>query len=137
MELTKRDTKMIQGLSVLAMLCLHLFDRDYTGLFTPLVFVRGEPLSFFFGQLSDFCVFGYALIVLIPLFARTLIMPNLIVASVSGFILMVLFHFWKNPLFVQKIFEFMGTYSTNIWLTHMFFFSVLFVNFVYIAKYPF
>lgn len=44
MELTKRDTKMIQGLSVLAMLCLHLFDRDYTGLFTPL------------GDLRKFCV---------------------------------------------------------------------------------
>lgn len=41
MELTKRDTKMIQGLSVLAMLCLHLFDKDYTGLFTPLIFVGG------------------------------------------------------------------------------------------------
>lgn len=52
MELTKRDTKMIQGLSVLAMLCLHLFDRDYTGLFTPLVFVRGGAFELLFG--ADF-----------------------------------------------------------------------------------
>ena len=41
MELTKRDTKMIQGLSVLAMLCLHLFDRDHTGLFTPVIYLGG------------------------------------------------------------------------------------------------
>lgn len=51
---------MIQGLSVLAMVCLHLFDRDYAGLFQPLIFIKGIPLSFYFGQLSDFCVFGFA-----------------------------------------------------------------------------
>ena len=60
MELTKQDTKMLQGLSVLAMVFLHLFDRDYHGLFTPFLFVQGAPLSFYFGQLSDFCVFGFA-----------------------------------------------------------------------------
>ena len=38
MELSRNDTKMLQGLSVLAMVWLHLFDRDYTGLFTPLIF---------------------------------------------------------------------------------------------------
>ena len=55
MELTKKDTKMMQGFSVLAMVFLHLFDRwDYEGLFTPLVFLHGIPLSFYFGQLSDF-----------------------------------------------------------------------------------
>lgn len=42
------------------MVCLHLFDRDYRGLFTPILFVEGLPLSFYLGQLSDFCVFGFA-----------------------------------------------------------------------------
>lgn len=61
MELTPKDTKMLQGLSVLAMVCLHLFDRyDYDGLFQPLVFLAGYPLSFYFGQISDFCVVGFA-----------------------------------------------------------------------------
>lgn len=41
MELTKNDSKMLQGLSVLAMVWLHLFDGDYAGLFTPLLFVGG------------------------------------------------------------------------------------------------
>ena len=37
MELTKKDTKMLQGLSVLAMVWLHLFDtNNYQGLFEPL-----------------------------------------------------------------------------------------------------
>lgn len=41
MELGKNDSKMLQGLSVLAMLCLHLFDREYEGLFHPILFVGG------------------------------------------------------------------------------------------------
>lgn len=61
MELSKKDTKMIQGLSVLAMVCLHLFCRyDYQGLFQPLIFIKGLPLCYYFGQLSDFCVAGFA-----------------------------------------------------------------------------
>lgn len=41
MELSKNDTKMLQGLSVLAMIWLHLFCKDYTGLFTPIIFAGG------------------------------------------------------------------------------------------------
>lgn len=61
MELSKKDTKMIQGLSVLAMVCLHLFCRyEYQSLYQPLFFIKGLPLCFYFGQLSDFCVAGFA-----------------------------------------------------------------------------
>ena len=60
MELTKKDTKMLQGLSVLAMVCLHLFNRNYEGLFQPLLFIQGTPVSFYISQLSDFCVMGFA-----------------------------------------------------------------------------
>lgn len=60
MELSKQDTKMIQGLSVAAMLMLHLFDRNHEGLYTPLLFIGGTALSFYIAQLCDFCVFGFA-----------------------------------------------------------------------------
>lgn len=307
MELTKNDSKMMQGLSVLAMVWLHLFDKDYVGIFTPIVFAGGTPLSFYFGQLSDFCVFGFAflsgyahmlqsgqqgyykrslkgllsllcsywlilvvfsivgitigqgdympgslkkfvlnaltlensyngawwymfayavLVLILPvlmkwvkrshpivilgigfavycmayyarfklgysnwflgkfgplgmtlfeyllgalalkyqvfthlyriwekipktvrwiltvilivgmLYGRTKVVPSLFVAPVSGFVVMTLFHFWDKPEFVKKLFLLVGTHSTNIWLTHMFFYSCLFKNFVYTAKYP-
>lgn len=306
MELTKRDTKMIQGLSVLAMLCLHLFDREYKGLFAPLIFVGGVPLSFYFGQISDFCVMGFAfcsgyahmvqfdqsgyfhrrlkglavllanywiilavfsvvsviignghtmpgsllefirhvfllenkyngawwylftyvLLVLISpfllklvkrsphailvlsfivyciafyvrfymestsrlfgkfgpfgmtlfeyvlgayffqfkLFSRiwkrwgginrkvryvlsvimllaityghTKIIGNLFIAPATGIVIITIFHLWRKPQSVKSIFLLFGENSTNMWLTHMFFFSTLFTNFVYIAKYP-
>ena len=307
MELSTKDTKMLQGLSVLAMVWLHLFDRSYEGVFQPLVFFQGVPLSFYIAQLCDFCVFGFAfcsgyghyaqfhnqdfykkrlkgllsvfcsywlimllfsvaaiclgqgaympgsirkfamnaltlensyngawwylftyavLVLLSPLlmklvervnpvmvltlgfvvycaayyvrfkitgagwllgklgpfgmtlfeyligaecckqkvlsrlhivwekvqtgvryalaavliaamlYVRTKIVPSLFAAPVTGAAVMMLFHFWKKPKWVQKGFLFVGQHSTNIWLTHMFFYAVLFKNFVYVAKYP-
>lgn len=46
MELTRKDTKMLQGLSVLAMVCLHLFcTYDFNGKFTPLLYAGGGAFS--------------------------------------------------------------------------------------------
>lgn len=60
-ELTKTDTKMMQGLAVSAMVCLHLFDTlSYEGKFIPTFFICGYPLLFYFAQLSDFCVMAFA-----------------------------------------------------------------------------
>ena len=315
MELTKKDTKMIQGLSVLAMVCLHLFCRyDYQNLYQPLIFIKDLPLCFYFGQLSDFCVAGFAfcsgyshavmfensdtkkyyirrlksllalylnywlivcvfsfvgflvknstipgsptefllnffsirnsyngawwymlvyavLVILSPLilklhnklpvvlmsgiafvlylagyyvrfeiqtdnwflmffgkfamtyfeyligaiffkykiftrlsavgkkfdaskktevlkyivfaalfagmlFSHTLIIGNVIVAPFTGLAIILIFHYTKKPAFVERFFLFIGKHSTNIWLTHMFFYLVLFENLVYAAKYP-
>ena len=306
MELTKKDTKMLQGLSVLAMVWLHLFDtNNYQGLFQPLLFIGDLPVSFFLGQLSDFCVFGFAfcsgyahmllfeqkdyykkrlksllgllinywiivilfsivsicmgkadqmpgnvfdflgtiflynihyngawwymwvyaiLIIISPIvlrfikrcnpiialviigvfysfshylrvyvqigfvasfglfgvtlseyllgslvfnvkyftkikvvwskinpifryiiatgmfcslfFLRTLLLPNLYFAVFSGFILVSLFVLVKKPMFIESFFQYIGVHSTNIWLTHMFFYAFPFVNLVYIMKYP-
>ena len=61
MELTAKDTKMIQGISVLAMVCLHLFcTLDFSELYIPLILIKDIPLSFYFAQLCDFCVVGFA-----------------------------------------------------------------------------
>ena len=308
-ERTASDSKMIQGMAVVAMLCLHLFDRhDYQGLFSPLLFIGEYPLSFYIGQLSDFCVMGFAFcsgyahmklfrlnsdyypkrlqsllklfiqywiviiafslvsvamgeaermpgslsnalgnlfvyhitycgawwymyayavlvlfspillriikeknsvivlvfcfavycaayyvrfnikttdlflskvgpfgmtlfeyvlgsvyykescfskefciwkrinrwgrivlscsIVVILLLVRTLIFPSLFFAPASGIALMTLFHFWKKPQVIRKAFLFIGSHSTNIWLTHMFFYLYMFKNLVYLARYP-
>lgn len=70
------------------------------------------------------------------LYGHTKIVPSLFIAPVTGFIVMTLFHFWKKPKSIEKIFLFVGKHSTNIWLIHMFFYLVLFKGFVYIAKYP-
>lgn len=38
------------------MLCLHLFNRDYHGLFEPLVFIGKQPVSYYISLFSDACV---------------------------------------------------------------------------------
>ena len=53
-----------------------------------------------------------------------------------GYAIIVIFHYTKKPAFVERFFLFIGKHSTNIWLTHMFFYTILFENFVFIAKYP-
>ncbi len=60
--MNKNDAKMVQGLSVLAMVCLHLFCREnWAELYATPVMLFGLPVSFYFAQISDFCVFGFAL----------------------------------------------------------------------------
>ncbi len=59
MEASKTEIKAIQGLSVLAMVCLHLFCRiSYT--YSPIIYIKGIPLCFYLAQASDFCVMGFA-----------------------------------------------------------------------------
>lgn len=60
-ELKKAETTLIQGVSVVAMILLHLFCRtDFKGLYSPLVFIGNQPLIYMVAQLSDFCVIGFA-----------------------------------------------------------------------------
>lgn len=306
MELTKKDSKMLQGLCAVAMICLHLFNKNYEGLFEPIFFIKKFPLSFYISMIADFCVMGYAfcsgyahmnlfvkpdyypkrlkslgvllvnywfilllfsalsimigkadvmpgninifirnallientyngawwymftyvvIVLLSPcilkfvrdthwlclgismiiyvvayyirfevqtdnwllikfgplgmtifeyvlgaicykmkwftriyiiwnrfprwtrcviatfliigmLWGRTLVVPSLFVAPITGFVIICLFHFWKKPAIIENIFLYIGKHSTNIWLTHMFFYAILFVNVVYRAKYP-
>lgn len=63
MEFTAEDSKMIKGLAVLAMVWLHLFDRhNFADLYTPIFFLKGLPLCYFFAQVSDWCVMGFAFV---------------------------------------------------------------------------
>ena len=54
----------------------------------------------------------------------------------TGIVTIVLFNIVKKGKALEGVLLLLGKHSTNIWLTHMFFYNVLFVNFVFIAKYP-
>ena len=47
-----------------------------------------------------------------------------------------LFNLWKKSRTTERIFLFLGRHSTNIWLTHMFFYIYVFTGLVQRAKYP-
>jgi len=70
------------------------------------------------------------------LMSRTLIFPQLFFAPLSGFLLLVSFQRLRKPNWLRSCFYKLGTHSTNIWLTHMFFYLHIFTNLVYMLKYP-
>lgn len=70
------------------------------------------------------------------MFVSHAVFQSLIVAPLTGIGTVLCFNLWKKPKPVRTVFDFFGTHSTNIWLTHMFFFDTVFVNFAFLAKYP-
>ena len=48
----------------------------------------------------------------------------------------LLFNLWEKGKIAGKVWSFLGMHSTNIWLTHMFFYATLFVGLVQKVKYP-
>ena len=51
-----QKTNQLKSIAILMMLCLHLFNRDYNGLFQPLLFIGSQPLSYYISLFSDACV---------------------------------------------------------------------------------
>lgn len=90
--------------------------------------------SIFHNTLVD-CLVSVTLFVIL-LWFRTLIIPSVFVAPVSGVIVLFLFQKVKKPVWIEKCMLILGKHSTNIWLTHMFFYLYIFINLVYKVKYP-
>ena len=59
MELSKQQTDYTKGIAIAMMLCLHLFNREYTGLFQPSVFIGAVPLTYYISLFCDCCVWIY------------------------------------------------------------------------------
>lgn len=56
MEMSIRQSKIIKSIAVLMMLFLHLFNRNYAGLFTPHLLIGKQSLSYYISLFSDACV---------------------------------------------------------------------------------
>lgn len=79
--------------------------------------------------------FVSCLIVLAMIVAHGIV-PNEMVQVFTGLVTIVLINIVKKGKVLESILLFLGKHSTNIWLTHMFFYSVLFTDLVFVAKYP-
>lgn len=77
-------------------------------------------------------------IVIIPLacFLFHCVIQSMFVAPFTATMTLISFHLWDKPLWLEKTLLFFGKYSTNIWLTHMFFYLTLFKGFVFAFKEP-
>lgn len=62
--------------------------------------------------------------------------PNFIIAPFTALAFILLYCQFNLPENVQKGIDFFTPHSTNIWLTHMFFYMIFFPEFIYSFKYP-
>lgn len=55
-SITLQKSNQLKSIAILMMLCIHLFNRDYVNLFTPIIFIGGQPLSYYVSLFCDACV---------------------------------------------------------------------------------
>lgn len=60
MDLTRKDTKMLQGLAIVFMVLLHLFCRKGELPYQPLIYAGNIPIVYYLGLLGDCCVLIYS-----------------------------------------------------------------------------
>ncbi|ASN05977.1 acyltransferase family protein [Virgibacillus necropolis] len=61
---------------------------------------------------------------------------SMIIAPFTAVLFICLFCLMDKKEFIQKVFTFFGNHSTNIWLTHMFFYISFFPGLIFVPKYP-
>ena len=65
------------------------------------------------------------------------IVQTLFVAVFTGIVFICIFNLMNKPKWLNRLFNYLGEHSTNMWLIHMFFYMIYFKDFIYVAKYSF
>lgn len=55
-EISIQKSNQLKSIAILMMLCLHLFNQEYQGLFQPLIFIGKVPLSYYVSLFCDICL---------------------------------------------------------------------------------
>lgn len=79
------------------------------------------------------CVFASILAIL---FFGCYVIHKSVFTSFNAVLVFFIFNLWKKNVATQNALVFLGKHSTNIWLTHMFFYIHLFSGLVQKTKYP-
>ena len=116
---------------------LILFGTSQFSFIIGMIFQEYDILGKIDGRLKKQAV-RVSLITILPItvFVFHCIEESLIIAPFTAIVTLSCFHLWKKPQKVEKVFAFLGKHSTNIWLTHMFFYMAPFKDLVFIAKFP-
>lgn len=72
----------------------------------------------------------------ILLFVGSCIIHKAVLMPWVGAVFFLLFNLWQKGTATASIFRFLGKHSTNIWLTHIFFYLCVFPGLVQKAQYP-
>ncbi|WHY85186.1 acyltransferase [Neobacillus novalis] len=84
-----------------------------------------------FSMKNALCLLGILLLVIIHAFYE-----SMIIAPITGIAFICLFNLMDKKEGFKKILDYVGNHSTNIWLTHMFFYMTIFPKLTFALKYP-
>lgn len=65
------------------------------------------------------------------------IVQTLFVAVFTGIVFICVFNLMEKPKWINRLLDYLGNHSTNMWLIHMFFYMIYFKDLVYGVKYSF
>ena len=135
----------IKGIIVLDNNILNWFIRQIALLGTSqLPFIIGSVFAYkkIYSKLDNICnkiryknMLGI-LIIMLMIVAHGIV-QTLFVAVFTGVVFICVFNLIDKPKWVNRLFNYLGDHSTNIWLIHMFFYMIYFKDLVYGAKYSF
>ncbi|MBM7651845.1 acyltransferase family protein [Neobacillus cucumis] len=61
---------------------------------------------------------------------------SMIIAPITGILFICIFNLMNKSTWLLRLFGFIGNHSTNLWLTHMFFYMTIFPKLTFAPKYP-
>lgn len=77
------------------------------------------------------CVIGILLLIIIHS-----IYESMVIAPITGIAFICIFNVMNKKSNVQKALNYFGRHSTNVWLTHMFFYMIIFPEMTFAPRYP-
>jgi fucose 4-O-acetylase-like acetyltransferase len=101
------------------------------------IFVKDKLYSKIYNKINNIpmknplCLFGIVLLVIIHAFYE-----SMVIAPITGIAFICLFNLIDKKVKLQKVLNFIGNHSTNLWLTHMFFYMTIFPKLTFAPKYP-
>ena len=101
------------------------------------IFSKEKTYSKFYIRFDSFkfkntlCVVGILILVIIHA-----IYESMFIAPFTGISFLVLFNLMNKNVLIQRALNYIGTHSTNLWLTHMFFYMSIFPRLTFAPRYP-
>lgn len=116
-----------------------LLGTSQIGYFAGMVCRRYGLIGTLRERLKDRAVLRRGIVFGLPLaaFLGHCLVNSAFVAPFTAAAALIALFLARHPKWAEKLFLLFGTHSTNIWLVHMFFYSTLFTDFVFIGRYPF
>jgi surface polysaccharide O-acyltransferase-like enzyme len=84
-----------------------------------------------FKQKNLICIAG-----ILSLFIIHSLYESMIIAPITGIAFICFFNLIDKKLNIKKVLNFISSHSTNLWLTHMFFYITIFPRLTFAPKYP-